>query len=131
MMSIKKVLVVDDDPDILKLLRTVLTVNGFLSLEAADGMTALKILRREKPECVLLDIMLPDIDGYEVYRRIKLNPETKDIPVLFLTAKARSEDIDFGLALGADGYITKPFSPSKLVAQVEKVLGTNSGPVEE
>lgn len=125
-----KVLVVDDDSDILKLLKTVLTVNGFKTIEAEDGLTALRMLRREKPDCILLDIMLPDIDGYEVYRRIKLNPETKKIPLLFLTAKTRAQDIDFGLALGADGYITKPFDPNKLAKQVDQAIRGNSDAAE-
>ena len=114
-----KLAVIDDDPDICVIIRTLFRSRGVEVVEAFTGMRGLSLVRKERPDVVLLDIMMPDIDGYEVYRRIKLDPETKEIPVIFMSALARVDHIQKGLRMGANGYIVKPFSP---LALIEKVL---------
>lgn len=117
----KKILAVDDEADILKLLRHNLTgATGFM--DAADGPTALKIAKAAAPDLILLDVMLPDMDGNEVLRRLKADPDTRRIPVIMLTAKGEEIDRVLGLEFGADDYIVKPFSPRELVLRIRAVL---------
>jgi DNA-binding response OmpR family regulator len=92
-------------------------------LEASDGLVALEIAEREQPDLILLDVMMPIMDGYETCRRLKANPATADIPVLMLSAKSQKAEQSIGLAAGACDYICKPFTPKDLVAQVRGVLG--------
>ena len=115
-----RVAVVDDDPDMIKVLRVILGMRGMEVHEASNGMKGLALVRREHPDVVLLDIMMPDIDGFEVLRRLKLDPETGDIPVIFVSAKTGKEHVDLGLSLGAQGYITKPFNPDALINKIEE-----------
>jgi len=118
----KKILAVDDEADILKLLRHNLTCAGYGFMDAADGPTALKIAKAAAPDLILLDVMLPDMDGNEVLRRLKADPDTRWIPVLMLTAKGEEIDRVLGLEFGADDYIVKPFSPRELVLRIRAVL---------
>lgn len=117
-----KILVIDDDPSINKLIQIVLEKEGYVVLEALNGLRGCKIAKREMPDLIILDIMIPDIDGFEVYRRIKLDQETKDIPVLFLSALSTENAIQKGLCMGARGYVTKPFSHEHLIKAVKDIL---------
>ncbi len=121
-MAIKKILAVDDEEDILELLTFNLTREGYQVAGAATGEAALKAVPREMPDLIILDLMLPGIDGLEVAGRLKNDPNTKNIPIIMLTAKGEEADIVTGLELGADDYITKPFSPRILAARVKAVL---------
>jgi len=116
----QKILVVDDEKSIVRLVTFNLEKEGYTTLKAYDGEEALDLMRREKPDLVLLDIMLPKIDGFDVCRRIR--QEGMQVAVIMLTAKDQEIDIVLGLELGADDYITKPFSPRELVARVKAVL---------
>lgn len=118
----KKILVVEDEPDIRKLIHYNLAEERFLAFEADDGEKALKILQREKFDLVILDLMLPGLSGLEVCKRLRARPETARIPILMLTAKAGEADRVVGLEMGADDYLTKPFSPRELVARVKAIL---------
>jgi DNA-binding response OmpR family regulator len=117
-----KVLVVDDDRVIQQLLEVNLELEGYEVKRASNGDEALKLVRSFKPDVVLLDVMMPKLDGREVCRRIKGDASTADIPVIFLSARAQDMDVNSGLELGAAAYITKPFDPVDLLQTVEKVL---------
>ena len=116
-----RVAVVDDDPDMVKAIRIILNLAGAEVLEAISGVTGYLLVKRELPDAVLLDIMMPDIDGFEVCRKLKLNLSTKDIPVVFVTARRGQEHIDLGLSLGAQGCIYKPFTPDDLISTIAQV----------
>lgn len=118
----KKILVVEDESDIRKLVSYHLTQERFQVLDAEDGERALKVLQSEKPHLIVLDLMLPGLSGLELCRRLRDRPETSRIPVLMLTAKASEADRVVGLEMGADDYLTKPFSPRELVARVKAIL---------
>ncbi len=118
----KKILVVDDEADIRELVRYNLDVEGFAVLEAGETETALAIIKRERPALVVLDLMLPGTDGMELCRMLRARPETATLPIVMLTAKAAEVDRILGLEIGADDYVTKPFSPRELVARVRAVL---------
>jgi two-component system, OmpR family, alkaline phosphatase synthesis response regulator PhoP len=131
-MAIPKLLVVDDEEDILELLRFNLSSEGFHVVCVATGEEALEKVRSELPDLVLLDLMLPGIDGLEVARRLKNQPGTREIPVVMLTAKGEEGDIVKGLEMGAEDYITKPFSRKVLGARIRAVLRRKeAGPKEE
>ena len=121
-MAKEKILVVDDEEDILELIRFNLVREGSKVLCASSGEEALSIAQSEIPDLMVLDLMLPGIDGLEVTRILKSDLKTKNIPIVMLTAKGEEADIVTGLELGADDYITKPFSPRVLVARVRAVL---------
>ena len=114
-----KVLVVDDDPGIVKLVRAYLEQDGFQVLAAYDGKKAMQIARHDKPDLVVLDLMLPEMDGWDVCRALR---KESDVPIVMLTARVEESDKLVGLELGADDYVTKPFSPRELVARVRAVL---------
>ena len=118
-----KILVVDDEVYILHILDLSLGAEGFDVITATDGEEALAKAQREKPDLIILDVMMPRLDGYETCRRLKSDPGTRDIPVLLLTARGRDEDRQRGVESGADDYITKPFSPNKLINRVSDILG--------
>jgi len=118
------ILVVDDEPKIVKLTRDFLEKDGFTVISAADGATALQMAHREKPDLVVLDLMLPGMDGWEVCRALR---RESDLPVIMLTARSEESDQVVGLELGADDYITKPFSPRTLVARVRALLRRTQG----
>jgi DNA-binding response OmpR family regulator len=117
-----KILVVDDEPDALEILGFKLKEAGFLPLFAKDGARALAVARDERPALVVLDLMLPEIDGLEVCKLLRRDPNTAATPVLMLTAKAAEMDRVIGLELGADDYVTKPFSPRELAEEPVAVL---------
>lgn len=117
-----KILLVDDDPKAVKLMGYILLKEGYEIVSALSGKEALEILSREKVDLVILDIMMPEMDGYEVCRRIRANPATAKIPIIMLTAKAMPEDRIAGYEAGADHYITKPVLPQELVATVKALL---------
>ena len=119
-----KILVVDDEAKIVKLVRAYLEQSGYTVVTAEDGQTALIQARREKPDLILLDIMLPGIDGLDVARALR---REGDIPIIMLTARVEDTDRITGLELGADDYVTKPFNPRELVARVRAVLRRTSG----
>ncbi len=121
------ILVVDDEPKVARLARDYLEKNGFSVLTAADGQSALAIARREKPDLVILDLMLPQIDGREVCRRLR---RESDVPIIMLTALSEEIDQVTGLEIGADDYITKPFSVRALVARVRALLRRTRGEVK-
>ena len=118
----KDVLIVDDEPNIVISLQFLMQQAGFVVRLAADGVAALALIAERPPDLVLLDIMLPRLDGWEVCRRIRANPAWQPMKVLLLTAKGRDVDVEKGLALGADGYVTKPFSTRELVQMVQGML---------
>jgi len=119
----KKVLVVDDEPDTLELVKLVLESGGFKTLLATSGVDALNQVELSKPDLVLLDIMMPDMDGWEVFRKIK--EKYSKMPIAILTAKAQNIDRLLGLhVLKADDYITKPFGKNELIDRVRKLTGT-------
>jgi two-component system alkaline phosphatase synthesis response regulator PhoP len=117
-----KVLVVDDERDITALVAYHLEREGFRVLEAHDGLQALELVKRERPNLVILDLMLPAMSGLDVCRRLRKEPETTWLPILMLTARADETDKVLGLELGGDDYLTKPFGPRELVARVKALL---------
>jgi len=122
----EKILVVDDEEDILELVKYNLEREGFQITCAESGEKALKSTRHERPDLIVLDLMLPGIDGLEVARQLKQDQKTAGIPVVMLTAKGEEADIVTGLELGADDYVTKPFSPRVLIARIKAVLRRQS-----
>ena len=118
----KEILIVDDEPSIVVPIQFLMEQQGFNVLVAGNGEDALDIIYKYKLDLILLDIMLPRIDGYEVCEIVRLDPRYRDIKIIFLTAKGREVEIAKGLALGADAYITKPFSNAELVSQVKELL---------
>lgn len=118
----EKILIVEDEKDIIKMLEYNFKKEGFRTLSACDGEDALDLAMREHPDIVLLDLMLPGIDGLEVCKSLKAEKKSRDIPIIILTAKSQESDKVLGLELGADDYVTKPFSPRELLARVKAVL---------
>ncbi|MEJ2095588.1 MAG: response regulator [Deltaproteobacteria bacterium] len=116
------ILIVDDEPNIVIPLQFLMEQNGYEALVASNGEEALEIIAKEMPDLVLLDIMLPGIDGYEVCEMVRLKSEWRHIRIVFLTAKGREVDIAKGMVLGADEYITKPFSNKQILSCVQKLL---------
>ena len=119
----KRVLVVDDEPNIVMSLRFLMEREGFEVEVAPTGEAALRALDRGPADLVLLDVMMPELDGFEVCQRIRNNPAWSATRIIMLTAKGRDVERDKGLALGADDYVTKPFSTRELVARVKQMLG--------
>lgn len=120
--STQRVLIVDDDKEIVRLVRAYLEQAGFQVLAAHDGETALHILRRERPDMLILDVMLPDRDGWDITRIIRADPTLARTPIIMLTARVEDTDKIIGLELGADDYVTKPFNPREVTARVRSVL---------
>jgi two-component system alkaline phosphatase synthesis response regulator PhoP len=118
----KRILVVDDEIYIVHILEFTLTMEGYEVLTAADGEEALRRLEQDRPDLVVLDIMMPKVDGYEVLRRIRADEEFRQLPVILLSAKGRPVDRDTGLEIGADDYIVKPFSPRRLLEKIQDLL---------
>jgi two-component system phosphate regulon response regulator PhoB len=126
-----KILVVDDEPEAVELVEFNLKQAGYTVMTAADGAEALTKARANLPNLILLDLMLPEIGGLEVCKMLRRDPATAAIPIIMLTAKAAEIDRVLGLELGADDYITKPFSPRELILRVKKVLQRDRGAAEE
>jgi two-component system alkaline phosphatase synthesis response regulator PhoP len=121
-----RILVVDDEIYIVHILDFSLGMEGYEVVTALDGEQALEKARSEKPDLIVLDIMMPKLDGYETCKRLKADPDTKDVPVILLSAKGRNVDQKVGFEVGADDYITKPFSPRKLVERINAILGNGT-----
>src|SRR5215212_6313583 len=126
-MATRTILVVDDEPGIVAIARDYLDRAGFRVLTAGDGAAALRLARAERPSLLVLDLMLPGIDGLDVTRALRQDPATRALPIIMLTARVEETDKLIGLELGADDYLTKPFSPRELVARVRAVLRRAAG----
>jgi two-component system response regulator VicR len=121
--SNKRILCIDDEPEMIDLIRLILNRRGFEVKGAGGGIDGLEMVRTEQPDLVLLDLMMPDMDGWEVYQQMKADDKTRSIPVIVVTAKAQSIDKVLGLHIAkVDDYISKPFSPQELLTSVERVL---------
>lgn len=118
-----KIVVADDDVDVRMLVALKLRHSGYDVVDVGDGAAAVEACRDERPDLVVLDLMMPVMSGLEACRAIKAEPGLADVPVVLLTARAQNTDVDAGLAVGADAYVTKPFSPKELAARVESLLG--------
>jgi len=118
MVNQQVILVVDDEPVILDSLSDILSIHGFQVLKSSNGLEALETLRDQIPDLILADIMMPEMNGYQLYNRIRQNPEWVWIPFIFLTAKGEAEDIRFGKELGADDYLMKPIDAEDLIAAI-------------
>ncbi|HNX81741.1 MAG TPA: response regulator [Candidatus Omnitrophota bacterium] len=118
----KKILVVDDEPDLVDFVRLRLTASGFEVVTAADGEEALDVVQREHPDLIILDILLPKLDGHKVCETLKKDPRFAAIPIIMLTAKDREEDILLAKKIGADAYITKPFDSQLLLYDIKKLI---------
>jgi two-component system response regulator VicR len=119
----KKILCIEDEPEMIDLIKLILERRGFEVLGAVGGKEGLEVIRRELPDLILLDLMMPEIDGWEVFRQMKADEQLKDIPVIVVTAKAQSIDKVLGLHIAkVDDYVTKPFGPQELLKSINKVL---------
>jgi DNA-binding response OmpR family regulator len=125
-----RILVVDDEPEAVELVEFNLKQAGYAVITAADGAEALKKARAQLPDLIVLDVMLPEMDGFEACKVLRLDPATARVPVIMLTAKAAEIDRVLGLELGADDYLTKPFSPRELLLRIKKILARGQ-PVEK
>ncbi len=123
----RKILVVEDEPNIVDSLSFLMKRAGFEVLIARDGDTAIRMMQSRPADLVLLDVMLPRRDGFEVCREIRANPDWKSVRIIMLTARGRDLDRRKGLQLGADDYVTKPFSTHDIIARVQKLLGPEDG----
>ena len=117
-----RVLIVDDDPDILVLVSYHMQLEGYEALRAGTGRQALEIVSQENPDLIILDLMLPDLDGIEVCRNLRRDENSRNIPVIMLSARTEEADRVMGLETGADDYVTKPFSPKELILRVRSIL---------
>lgn len=122
----KKVLIVDDEPNIVISVEFLMRREGFEVLVARDGEEGLARIQAARPDLVVLDVMMPKLDGFEVCKAVRADPTLAGVRILMLTAKGRAAEISKGLALGADAYIPKPFATRELVAKVKELLGTGS-----
>jgi len=121
-MDKKRILIVDDEEDILKVLRFRLEANNYEVLSASDGQEGLNKARSEKPDLIILDLMLPKLDGYKVCRMLKFDESYKAIPIIIFTARAQKSDEELGMEMGADAYIAKPFEPAILLGKMKELL---------
>ncbi len=130
-MTYRKILVVDDDPDIFEIVETNLEGAGYEVVGASDGADGLRKVRAENPDLVVLDVLMPEMDGWEVLRQIEADSQTAGLPVIMLTCKSEDADILRGLEEGAVEYVTKPFYPENLVASVKILLNVFDHPMRE
>lgn len=121
-MKQKKILIVDDEPNILMSLEYAFKKKDFEVFIARDGTEAIEISNREKPNLILLDIMMPEMDGYETLKQVKDNEDLAHTKIVFLSAKSKENDVEKGLKMGADRYLTKPFSLKKVISEIEELL---------
>ena len=119
----KKIVLAEDEPQIARLIEFKLKKEGYEVTWKENGEEALKAIKEDKPDLILLDVMMPVMDGYEVLRRLKEDENLKSIPVIMLTARAQEKDVVKGIDMGAEDYITKPFHPAELLARVKRILG--------
>ena len=130
--NLKCILCVEDEPEMIDLIRLILGRRGFEVKGAGGGVEGLQMIHEDKPDLILLDLMMPDMDGWDVYQQMKASEATQNIPVIIITAKAQSIDKVLGLHIAkVDDYISKPFSPQELVDSVEKVLARRQDQTEK
>ncbi len=122
----EKILIVDDDASIVKLVDYLLEPEGYKVVSASNGLRALKTVETEKPDLIILDLMLPGVDGFDLCQRLRMGIETSRIPIMILSAKSKDDDKRVAMESGADGYLTKPFNSADLIEQVGNMLGHNS-----
>ena len=118
----KKILIIDDEPQLVDMIKIRLESNNFGVIAAYDGQEGLEKARKEKPDLIILDLMLPKIDGYKVCRMLKFDNEYKNIPIILVTSRSQESDKKMGEEVGADAYITKPFEPQVLLKSIKKLL---------
>ena len=123
-----RVLIIDDDPDMVMVLGLLMKVNGITALTATAGVEGLEEARADKPDVILLDIMMPNMDGYEVIKELRSDESTKGIPVIFVTARMDAESRERAESLGADGYLTKPYERNSLMEVIRRVAGSRTAP---
>ncbi len=119
----KRILIVDDEPNIVLMVGSRLKANGYEILSAHDGMAGYDLAQKEKPDLIILDLMLPKIDGYKVCGLLKKDTRYSKIPIIMFTAKAQEEDVALGKEMGADDYMMKPFKPDILLAKIQELIG--------
>ncbi len=119
----KKILLVEDEPNVIELMTIFLTRRGFEVFNVIEGPDVLEAVRKLRPDLIILDIMIPKLNGFEVCSLLKADPALKNIPVMILSALVQKNEIEMGIRMGADMYMTKPFQNSELIASVEKLLG--------
>ena len=119
----KRILVVDDEVDLVETLTFRLEANGYEVIKAYDGQAGLDLAKKGNPDLIILDLMLPKLDGYKVCRMLKFDEKYKKIPIILFTARAQESDKKMGVEVGADAYITKPFDPQVLLAKIKQLLG--------
>lgn len=120
---VRSILVVEDELDIQKLIKMSLRLQGVKEVSvASDGEECLEVVKQTKPELILLDVSMPKLDGYETCRILKANPDTRGIPVIFLSAKTQADEQEMGMRAGAQGYLSKPFDPTTLYSQILEIL---------
>ena len=125
--TVKRIICIEDEPEMIDLIRLILSRRGFEVHGAAGGVEGIKLVREMLPDLVLLDLMMPDMDGWEVYQQMKADDSMREIPVIVVTAKAQNIDKVLGLHIAkVDDYIAKPFGPQELMDSVEKILGKKS-----
>lgn len=117
-----RILVVDDHKTVVRLMEAVLKIKGYGVLHAEDGISGIEVARREQPDLIFLDIMMPGLDGFQVCRQLKIDPATAAIPIVFLTARGEETDVATGRAAGGDGFIKKPFKTMDVLSLVEQML---------
>jgi len=128
-MAREKILIIEDEKDIIEMIKYNLVKEGYTVVISYNGKDAFPLAKKERPDMILLDLMLPDVDGFEICKQLKNNEITAAIPVIMLTAKSQESDKVAGLELGADDYMTKPFSPRELLARIKAVLRRRVAPV--
>jgi len=121
-----RILVIEDDPDALRLLEYTLKQEGYQTLSAIDGIEGIRLALSESPDLIILDVMLPGLDGYDVCNELRRKPETYIVPILMISAKARPEDRNIGLKLGADDYVSKPADPMVIMDKVRTLLANTN-----
>jgi two-component system alkaline phosphatase synthesis response regulator PhoP len=127
----KKILVIEDDPAISRLVDYSLRHEGYEVISATNGLEGIRKARQEAPDLVILDVMLPGMDGFEICHRLRGEPETAGLPILMFSAKAQEIDKNTGLKVGADDYLPKPAAPAEIVSRVQKLLAKRKSPAEE
>jgi len=118
----KRILLIDDHQTVFRLLEAIVRIKGYKLLYAESGQQGIVMARQEQPDLILLDVMMPDIDGFKVCQYLKENDGTKEIPIMFLTARGAEDDLETGRKAGADGFMTKPFQTIEVLKQIEKLL---------
>ena len=118
----KRILLIDDHQTVFRLMEAIVRIKGYKMIYAESGQQGIVMARQEQPDMILLDVMMPDIDGFKVCQYLKENEDTKDIPVMFLTARGADEDLELGRKAGADGFMTKPFQTIEVLKQIESLL---------